>query len=67
MKRNEFLKACASGVCGCGVLGLLAPVAVRAEQKKDPATATPADCEQTKQQLDGARERFASLMTIMGE
>ena len=67
MKRNEFLKACASGVCGCGLLGLLAPVAARAEEKQSPATALPAECEQTKQQLDGARERFAILVTAMGE
>jgi hypothetical protein len=42
MKRNEFLKACASGVCGCGVLGLLPPVAVRAEEKKEPSATAPA-------------------------
>ncbi|NTU51028.1 MAG: twin-arginine translocation signal domain-containing protein, partial [Candidatus Aminicenantes bacterium] len=31
MKRNDFLKACAAGVCGCGVLGLLEPVEARPE------------------------------------
>lgn len=66
MKRSEFLKACASGVCGCGLLSVLAPVAVRAEEKKDQAAAAPAECEQTKRQLDGARERFALLVTAMG-
>ncbi len=67
MKRSEFLKACASGVCGCGLMSLLAPVAARAEEKKAAAKAAPAECEETKQQLDGARERFAILVTAMGE
>jgi hypothetical protein len=66
MKRNEFLVACASGVCGCGLLGLLAPATAAAEEKEAPAAAAPAECEQTKQQLDGARERFAILVTAMG-
>jgi predicted hydrocarbon binding protein len=66
MKRSEFLKACASGVCGCGLLSMLAPGAARAEEKKDQAAAAPADCEQAKQELDGARERFALLVTAMG-
>lgn len=66
MKRNEFLTACAAGACGCGLLGLLAPVAARAEEKKDAAGAAPAECDQAKQQLDGARERFAILVTAMG-
>ena len=30
MKRNEFFKTCGAGICGCGVLGLLAPLAARA-------------------------------------
>ena len=39
MKRNEFFKTCGAGICGCGVLGLLAPLAARAA---DADTAVPA-------------------------
>ena len=31
MNRNEFIKKCGAGICGCGVLGLLTPLAARAE------------------------------------
>ena len=68
MKRNEFFKTCASGICGCGVLGLLAPLAARAADTDTTApAAVPVDPELLKQQLDGARERFAKLLAIMGE
>jgi predicted ArsR family transcriptional regulator len=67
MKRNEFFKTCGAGICGCGVLGLLAPLAARAEDTVAPAAAAPEDVELLKQQLEGARERFAMLLTIMGE
>lgn len=67
MKRNEFFRTCGAGVCGCGVLGLLAPLAARAEDTASPAAAVPQEVEQLKQQLDGARERFAKLLAIMGE
>jgi predicted hydrocarbon binding protein len=65
MKRNEFFKTCGAGICGCGVLGLLAPLAVRAEDTAAPAAAV--DPEQLKQQLEGARERFARLLAVMAE
>ena len=68
MKRNDFFKTCGAGICGCGVLGLLAPLAARAA---DADTAVPAavpeDVEMLKQQLEGARERFAKLLSVMGE
>ena len=67
MNRNEFIKKCGAGICGCGVLGLLTPLAARAEDTAAPAAAVPADVELLKQQLEGARERFALLLTIMGE
>jgi predicted ArsR family transcriptional regulator len=67
MNRNDFIKKCGAGICGCGVLSLLTPLAARAEDSAAPAAAVPADVEQLKQQLDGARERFAMLLTIMGE
>lgn len=67
MNRNEFIKKCGAGICGCGVLGLLAPLAARAEDPAAAAPTVPADVEQLKQQLDGARERFAMLLGIMGD
>jgi hypothetical protein len=67
MKRNEFIKKCGAGICGCGVLSLLTPLAAQAEDTAAPAAAVPADVELLKQQLEGARERFAMLLTIMGE
>jgi hypothetical protein len=67
MKRNEFFKTCGAGICGCGVLGLLAPLAARAEDTAAATAAVPEDVELLKQQLEGARERFAKLLTIMGE
>ena len=70
MKRNEFLKACCAGLCGCGVMGLLAPLAASAEgadRQTTTAPAVPAEIDALKQQIAGARERFAKLVTIMGE
>jgi hypothetical protein len=70
MKRNEFLKACGAGLCGCGVMGLLAPPAVSAEGPGGPQTtsaqAAPSEVDLLKQRLDGAQERFAELVAIMG-
>jgi predicted hydrocarbon binding protein len=66
MKRNEFFKTCGAGICGCGLLGLLAPLAARAEDTA-AAAAVPQDYELLKQQLEGARERFARLLSVMGE
>jgi predicted hydrocarbon binding protein len=69
MKRNEFFKNCAAGICGCGLLGLLAPLAARAADADTaaPTAAAPVDPELLKQQLEGARERFAKLLSIMKE
>lgn len=67
MKRNEFFKTCGAGICGCGVLGLLAPLAARADDTAAPAAAVPVDPELLKQQLEGAQERFAKLLAIMAE
>ncbi|MGZ8841742.1 MAG: hypothetical protein ACXW2M_09265, partial [Candidatus Aminicenantales bacterium] len=66
MKRSDFLKTCGAGVCGCGMLGFLAPFS-RAENGEGQTTIAPADNSQLKQELDGSRERFAKLMSIMGE
>jgi predicted hydrocarbon binding protein len=70
MKRNDFFKTCGAGICGCGVLGSLsslAPAAVRADSTDAPAAAAADDHEQLKGELAGARERFAKLLSIMGE
>ncbi len=67
MKRSEFLQTCAAGVCGCGLMALLPPAPARSEEKKDQAAAPSAECEAQKRQLDGARERFAILMSVVDE
>lgn len=71
MRRNEFLKACGAGFCGCGLMSLLAPLAASAGladgKQVTSGSAAPAEIDLLKQQLDGARERFAKLVTIMGE
>ena len=67
MKRSQFLQTCAAGVCGCGLMALLPPAPARAEEKKDQPAAPSAECEAQKRQLDGARERFAILVTIADE
>jgi predicted ArsR family transcriptional regulator len=67
MKRNDFLKTCGAGVCGCGVLGWLAPLSASAEGKSGQAAPVPAEVAQLKERLEAAHERFAKLVTIMGE
>jgi len=67
MKRNDFLKTCGAGLCGCGVMGFLAPRTASAEVKDGQTTAAPSEVDALKRQIDGAQERFAELMTIMGE
>jgi predicted hydrocarbon binding protein len=67
MKRNEFLKTCGAGLCGCGVMGLLAPLAASAEVAGGQTTAAPSEADALKRQIDGAHERFAKLVAIMGE
>jgi len=67
MKRNDFFKTCGAGLCGCGVLGLLAPLAARADDTAASAATAPEDRELLKQQLEGARERFSRLLAVMDE
>ena len=67
MKRNDFLKTCGAGVCGCGLLGLMAPFAASAESEAGQSTASKADDSPSKRQLEAAQERFAKLLTIMDE
>ncbi len=65
MERKDFFKTCAAGICSCGVIGMLAQVAVADDQPADSATTTPSETDQLKYQLDGAQERFAHLLTAM--
>ncbi|HSA96293.1 MAG TPA: hypothetical protein VLJ16_09590 [Acidobacteriota bacterium] len=67
MKRSDFLKTCGAGVCGCGVMSFLAPIPARAENAAGQTAAASADDSPLKQQLDGSRDRFAKLLSIMGE
>jgi hypothetical protein len=72
MNRNDFIKKCGAGICGCGVMSLLTPLAARAEDTAAPAVVAPAaavpeDVKLLKQQIEGAQERFAKLLAIMGE
>jgi hypothetical protein len=67
MKRKEFLKTCAVGACGCGILGLLSRVEARAERPAGQSTIGSDEAAQLKFQLDGASERFALLYGILGE
>jgi predicted hydrocarbon binding protein len=67
MKRNEFLKTCGAGLCGCGVMGLLAPLAASARVVDGQTTAAPSELDLLKRQIDEAHERFAKLVAIMGE
>jgi predicted ArsR family transcriptional regulator len=66
MKRNEFMKTCA-GACGCGVLGLLVPLSASPENAGGQTTTAPAENDPLKRQLDGAQERFAKMLSIMGD
>jgi hypothetical protein len=67
MKRKDFLKTCAAGACGCGVLGLLSQVEARTEPSARQTPAVTDETAQLKYQLDGARERFAMLYGVLGE
>ncbi len=67
MKRSDFLKTCGAGVCGCGMLSVLAPFSARAENGEGQTAIAPADNSQLMQTLDESRERFSKLMSIMGE
>ena len=64
---TRALKSCGAGVCGCSMLGLLAPPAASAASPDGQSPAAPADVKQLKEQLDAAHERFAKLISIMGE
>ncbi len=67
MKRNDFMKLCAAGACGCCAPGFLAPLSAQTQGGRAQPSPVPAESEALKRQLDFARERFANLITIMGE
>jgi len=67
MKRNDFMKLCAAGACGCCTSAVLAPLSAQTQSGKEQPSAAPTESEIQKLQFDRARERFASLISIMGE
>ncbi len=68
MKRNDFIKTCTAAVCGCGVLNFLAGAEIRPpESGSGQSTAVPDEPALLKSQLEGAHERFARLLAVMGE
>ena len=67
MKRNDFMKMCAAGVCGCGAMGLLAPLSAQTQSGQEQTRTVPTEAEMLKRQLEFARERIANLMSAMGE
>jgi len=67
MRRNEFLKMCRVGLCGCGVMGFLGPLAASANSRDGQTAAAPTELDLLKRQIDEAHERFATLVAIMGE
>ena len=67
MKRNEFLKVCGVGLCGCAVSSLLAEAETRPESGDGQSTGVSDEVAQLKSALDGAHERFARLLAVMGE
>ena len=67
MKRTDFLKTCAFGACGCGVLGFLSWAETLAEGSAGQTPAEADEKAQLKFQLTGAQERFAQLYGVLGE
>ena len=67
MKRNDFMKLCAAGACGCCAPGFLAPLSAQTQSGQAQPSTVPTESEMLKRQLDFARERFANLISIMGE
>lgn len=67
MKRNDFMKLCAAGACGCCAPGFLAPLSAQSQSGQAQPSTPPTESEMLKRQLDFARERFADLMSIMAE
>jgi hypothetical protein len=66
MNRKDFMQTCAAGVCGCGMMGLLTSLSARADGEEKQTPTAPSVEDQLKGQLDGAHERFAKLLAIMG-
>ena len=66
MKRNDFLKACAAGACGCCSIGFLSPFFAQSKQSETEKSTQQED-NLLKQQLNFVRKRFAYLISIMSE
>jgi hypothetical protein len=63
MKRKDFLKSCAAGMCSCAAFGLAVPDAAEAQQ----ASGAPENPEVAglKRRLDAAQSRFAALVAVL--
>ena len=66
MKRTEFLKSCASGICSCAALGLLSedPALAQSVQANPVADA---EKDELKWKLNAAQTRFAKLLQILNQ
>jgi len=67
MKRNDFMKLCAAGACGCCAPGFLAPLSAQTPSGQAQPSSVPSEADRLRRGLDFVRERFADLMSIMGE
>ncbi len=67
MNRNDFLKTCVSGLCGCSVLGFLARADAHAEETSPAPVLKVTDVNMLQRKLNTAQERFAKLMTVLQE
>jgi hypothetical protein len=66
MKRMEFLKSCASGICSCTALGLLSQESVPAQSGQANPGADP-EKDELKWKLNAAQIRFAKLLQILNQ
>ena len=66
MDRQHFLKTCATGICGCGMLGLLgeAPLPAQEINQEPKPESDPKTLQKT---LAGARGRFALLLSLLAQ
>jgi predicted hydrocarbon binding protein len=60
MKRNEFMKGCAAGMCSCAAMAFL-PSEAAAAQSANP------EIEQLKGKVDACQVRFAKLVGILNQ
>lgn len=66
MKRLEFLKSCASGICSCTAWGLLSQESAPAQSGQANPAADP-EKDELKWKLNAAQVRFAKLLQILNQ